>query len=166
MRSRTRVDIIAQAVSDRVGTLEPYAQSEGSNERHDGLMTAYKSEQRSLPIGTVTTTTLDRLMVERGLDRVDRMKLDIEGGEFLALRGATKWLSSKRPWIIVEIDKDVCRVAGHSADEVLTLLYDHDYEVRVIGDSADKLVRSAADLSDWQNIIATPVRNPAHARPG
>lgn len=129
-------------------------------------MTAFKSEQRSLPIGTVTTTTLDRVMVERGLDRVDGMKLDIEGGELLALRGATKLLSSKRPWIIVEGDKDVCKAAGHSADEVLTLLYDHDYEVRVIGDPADKLVRSAADLSDWQNIIATPLRGPADARPG
>jgi hypothetical protein len=41
-----------------------------------------------VPQCCVTSTTVDGFMEERGLDRIDFLKLDIEGHELQALRGA------------------------------------------------------------------------------
>ena len=41
---------------------------------------------------TAPATTIDKLVRERGIDRVDFIKLDLEGGEYRALRGAANVL--------------------------------------------------------------------------
>ncbi len=44
----------------------------------------------------VPTTTLDRLAAEHGLEAIDILKLDIQGAELLALRGAELLLTRRR----------------------------------------------------------------------
>lgn len=49
----------------------------------------------------VPVTTVDDFVRERGLDRVDVIKMDIEGAEELALRGAVETIRKHRPrWMI------------------------------------------------------------------
>jgi len=45
------------------------------------------------PVGTATLTTLDRLADENGIDHLHLLKLDIEGYEVAALRGAQHLLT-------------------------------------------------------------------------
>jgi FkbM family methyltransferase len=61
----------------------------------------------------VATTTLDDLVAERGLDRVDFIKLDIEGAELQALRGAQETLRRHRPKLAL--------AAYHLSDDLATL---------------------------------------------
>jgi hypothetical protein len=49
----------------------------------------------------VTTVTLDDLVGERGLERVDFIKLDIEGAEVNALEGAANTLRRHRPRLAI-----------------------------------------------------------------
>lgn len=51
----------------------------------------------------VETIAIDALVAEKGLDRVDFIKLDIEGAELKALRGAEKTLRQHMPTICMEI---------------------------------------------------------------
>ena len=49
----------------------------------------------------VPVTTVDRFVQQRKLDRVDVIKMDIEGAEELALRGAEQTIREHRPkWMI------------------------------------------------------------------
>jgi FkbM family methyltransferase len=51
--------------------------------------------------GPVVTTTIDDLVRERGLERVDFVKLDIEGAELDALAGAAETLRRFRPRLAI-----------------------------------------------------------------
>lgn len=51
---------------------------------------------------TIPVTKLDTL-IEKGEAAPDLLKIDIEGAEFLALSGARKLLSTKRPLILMEV---------------------------------------------------------------
>jgi FkbM family methyltransferase len=59
------------------------------------------------------TTTIDDLVAERDLDRVDFIKMDIEGAELQALRGAERTLREHRPKLAI--------AAYHLADDLATL---------------------------------------------
>lgn len=53
---------------------------------------------------TVPTRRLDDVVEEHALTRVDVIKLDVEGAELAALRGAQRTLARHRPLVLVEAD--------------------------------------------------------------
>ena len=61
-------------------------------------------------------STLDRLVPER--DSVSFMKMDLEGGEFAALRGARRILERDKPLIVFEHGGDaIARYNGYQAGD-------------------------------------------------
>lgn len=60
-------------------------------ERRDSYLQQYKFHKFEIPI-----ITIDQILTEFSIEFVDFMKLDIEGGELDALRGAFNALSNKR----------------------------------------------------------------------
>jgi FkbM family methyltransferase len=77
---------------------------------------------------TVNTVSLDQYMKETGLSRVDVMKLDVEGGEMEALRGAEKLFHTFRPVLICELLDETTRVWGYNACEIVSLLKGAGYQ--------------------------------------
>jgi FkbM family methyltransferase len=53
--------------------------------------------------GTVETVTLDEFVEQAGLERVDFVKLDVEGAELAALKGASQVLEEHRPKLAVAL---------------------------------------------------------------
>jgi FkbM family methyltransferase len=65
---------------------------------------------------------LDDWVRHHGVNRIDFMKMDIEGGEFHALQGAQEMLSRFRPVIVAELNA-VCLARAHrKPEDVLALL--------------------------------------------
>lgn len=52
---------------------------------------------------TVEAVRVDEIVLQRGLDRVDWIKMDIEGGEIEALKGAENTLARFRPKLFIEV---------------------------------------------------------------
>lgn len=48
--------------------------------------------------------TIDQFMVDQGLDRLDFVKVDVEGGEIAVLDGATQTLAEHRPVVVLEFN--------------------------------------------------------------
>ena len=78
-----RVIVIAKGVWDREGSLKLY---------HDSVV-----EKRSAEGVDVPLTTIDHIVAELKLPRVDYIKMDIEGAEKPALTGARETLTKHRP---------------------------------------------------------------------
>jgi FkbM family methyltransferase len=55
----------------------------------------------------IRATTVDDLVAETGLNRVNWIKMDIEGGEVEALKGAAKTMRDHRPSVFVELHDTV-----------------------------------------------------------
>lgn len=76
---------------------------------------------------TVDTITLDQILEQEKLTRVDVIKLDIEGSELKALRGAEKTIQQFNPIFLIEILDSILKNCGTNAEEVWDFLSKRDY---------------------------------------
>ncbi|MEV1051974.1 FkbM family methyltransferase [Streptomyces sp. NPDC049887] len=97
--ARTRVPnqvVIPAAVSDEEGSATIFADTPGSgvasvHRRRDSYFGDMTAHQEKVPV-----TTIDREVERWGVERIDLLKLDIEGAEYQALRGAAGSLRDRR----------------------------------------------------------------------
>jgi len=80
-----------------------------------------------VPGGQIPVSTLDRFVEERGLQRLDFMKIDVEGFEERVLRGGAGTLERFRPMILIEIQPTTLERAGSSVRKLAGLLTGHGY---------------------------------------
>jgi FkbM family methyltransferase len=89
---------------------------QGAGERHDthcGSRTTTSGATRS---------SLDAVLEKLAMDRVDFLKLDVDGHECAVLRGASRTLERDRPTMLVELAPQLWVDAGGSAEEFLRLI--------------------------------------------
>ncbi|HJR46220.1 MAG TPA: FkbM family methyltransferase [Actinomycetota bacterium] len=118
------VEIVPFALSDLQRTLtlrsdERYADADL------GVLSAYGTGDK---IVQVKATTFDDWAEAVRLERLDIVKLDVEGSEGAALAGMSRTLRRLRPGlVIVETKEASLRRAGGTADEIHSFLRDHGY---------------------------------------
>ena len=80
----------------------------------------------------VRVTTLD-VFLQRQLDdqvRFDFLKMDIEGGEFSAFKGAQRFLTFNTDLMMLfECSRMLCALAGHTQDDVFRRLHQYGFYV-------------------------------------
>jgi FkbM family methyltransferase len=128
-----RAEINALAVCDEDGTISFEVQKEQTGASHI-------TKDGGIPIRSIS---LDTYLADKGLDRVDLLKLDIEGYELTALRGAERALKSRRIKAIYfeYFEKFLVRVAPPS--RLIEFLESLSYEVCFCRD-ADLMRQGAA----------------------
>jgi FkbM family methyltransferase len=116
---------VACAASE--STLQLYAAPE-SNTGESSLSKENASQEGAAPIAySVQARPLDAIVREAKLDRVDVIKIDVEGAEFEVLKGAARTLDDFRPVLIVELVENQLKAMGSSIDEVTRFLSSHGY---------------------------------------
>lgn len=95
----------------------------------------------------VPMTRLDDLLAERGIERVDVVKMDLEGAEPVALRGMAATLSLEPPpAVLAESNAHVLGLAGSSPTVLLRAFQEAGYEAWRVDD--DELLAPRAGLPD------------------
>jgi FkbM family methyltransferase len=96
---RKRVEILPVGISDAPGTLQwtPDPNRPFNAAILPGLINASGIEGHSVPV-----KTLDEVMDVSGWDRLDFIKVDVEGMELEVFRGAHKTLAKYRPVVLFE----------------------------------------------------------------
>jgi len=78
----------------------------------------------------VPVVTLDSYIEREGIERIDLMKVDVEGAEILVFRGARRLLSSDRaPIIFFETGEPLCGRFGVTTRDVKQLLAGYGYGI-------------------------------------
>lgn len=75
----------------------------------------------------VRQTTVDNVVAAEGLERLDLLKADIEGGELDMLKGAVNALERFRPTLFLEVNDAHLRRAGDSAADLWRFVEAFDY---------------------------------------
>jgi hypothetical protein len=76
----------------------------------------------------VPLETLDRVVQQAGLTRLDVLKCDVEGAELAALRGGAETIRRFRPHLIIEIEQRWTARYAYDAAEVFGLLAQLGYD--------------------------------------
>lgn len=78
---------------------------------------------------TIETDSLDRIVLENKIEKVDLIKIDIEGYEMHALRGARQLLETFKPRLFIEIGYARLLNLGTSPAELISYLMKFGYKV-------------------------------------
>ena len=77
----------------------------------------------------VQARTLDDILQDEHIDKVDFIKIDVEGAELFVLEGMTELFSrEEKPIIILEMNSIMMKLAGYSASAITELLAGYGYE--------------------------------------
>lgn len=109
----------------------------------------------------IDLVTLDDLIQEEGLNPPDLIKIDIEGGELYALRGAREVIKKYLPVLVIEYleIEETYQDAGYVRKDLLAELESHNYVIYGIpADFTDLTIYPLAkfDTIEITNIIALP----------
>lgn len=109
-----------------------------------GLSTLHAREGVSTSVASIRVDTLDNYCAREGLKRLDVLKIDVEGSELAALRGAVRTLEALKPRLIIEVNETTSRAGGYEAREILEFISAQGYAVHNI--LADGSTRKLTDL--------------------
>jgi FkbM family methyltransferase len=95
-----------------------------------GLPTLFRMSGRSEALGLIDLRRLDDVLPDH--QRVNVIKIDVEGAEWAVLRGAEATIARERPAIIFEANEETCEAAGYSMSDVFEWMRARGYDLRVI----------------------------------
>jgi FkbM family methyltransferase len=85
--------------------------------------------------GDVEMVTLDSMLI--GVERLDFIKLDLEGNELHALKGAAETIKRFKPVIVCEVNVNMLDLQNTSPEELLAYICSIGYSYRNIYDRQD-----------------------------
>jgi len=108
----------------RLGVADAKGTAEINLWSSSGASSLYDQDLGLQPLGreTIELVALDELVASEGLLAPSVMKIDIEGAELPAVRGARRLLSRHRPDLVLECQEASCAAAGYSPAELVAEL--------------------------------------------
>lgn len=108
------------ALGDREGQVQ--FSMDTRNNASTGNAALVKEGEIKEEASTARMTTLDQLTVERNIKICDLIKVDIEGNEYMFLKGGASFLSRQRPIIYGEFNPGWMSDYGHSFLDIAALV--------------------------------------------
>lgn len=168
-----RVIAVHAAVSDQAGELLLVTPKKTSGRL--GRAYAYLSEaapeagavrpdlrDSGVEVQPTPVVTLDEYCERLGLDRIDFIRMDIEGAELKALAGALGVIERDRPHVLIEIHPPMLQARfGGSAEEVVELFRSRGYRMFALnGDRLEERTTAVPDLPWKDYFFIHPSRAP------
>ena len=143
----------SQVGEARLAVAEPrHAGMNAIDSRRSGHFTADWVEAQQ----TVELQTIDKLVVRAGVERLDLIKLDIEGSEVDALDGARTAISRYRPKILLEVEEERLSSQGRTTEELVQVLSELSYDLWVFDGMSGELRRAELPEDLDGNAVALP----------
>lgn len=149
----TNVNLVEQAVSDRIGSIRLYLSSDSNAGTHSTIKENTNVSDRYVDI---PCTTIDAEVEQRGLQRVDLIKVDVEGGEIDVIKGAINTLKNYQPVVITELGDALQKARGLSTDEFKLFLQEHGFHCYIINEDGTLSESPVGTFHLMDNVVFVP----------
>jgi FkbM family methyltransferase len=152
----TNVTLVRKAVCEVDGEVNVFKDAD----RHGAHSLWLNNITQLSSVERVSAITLDSF--SESVERVDLIKMDIQGAEGGAIRGGERLLSEQHPILFFEISPCLLRHAGDDLQSIVDLLQSWGYELSVINEKRQtleildvgKLESQYKNLYDCVNVMA------------
>lgn len=147
------VAIFPMAVSDAPGQLKLFIPAQA--DYNQGLGSVHRANlEDSCDEVSVETATLDAIVLANQLQRLDLIKIDVEGHELQVFKGAEQTLKKFKPILVFEFSERQWRNAGVTPQEVENFLNDLGYELFVMRRGVTTSIRHG--VAEECDLLALP----------
>lgn len=152
------IHLCRQGLADKAGRFSIYGSCGqfDTDESNRGLGSLHGNPARDPVLGVVEVVRLDDVIGRMGLERLDVLKIDIEGGELACLKGALVTLERFRPIVVVEVQEHSASNAGYRGRDILDLLLPFGYQFHRLEANGQLVPISVNDLTDYQDVVCMP----------
>lgn len=105
------------------------AQPSGGKNNNNDAFNYISSKTDNASGEIVRTQTLDSFVAEHSVERVDLIKIDIEGAELLCFQGAKNTIANYKPVIIFECLESFCERFDYNMSDILLFLKAYNYKL-------------------------------------
>ncbi len=146
----SNVNVVGVGLSDKDQVLQIH----DVDDAHEGLNTFYLGGRKSKGTQEVQLKTLDEQVELLKIEKINFIKIDIEGSELPALVGARSSIARWRPHVMVEINDLTYRAAGYSVGDVAKFFNELNYTP--CGVTKQGSLQRGVPLPAFGNIIFVP----------
>ena len=149
-----QVKVFPYALSDENAAVRFYGPDADDPHSGDGFVVREADKSGVSTIG-VEARSLDSLLSQLQLSRLDLLKLDVEGHELRVLLGCERAIRSFQPWIILEFDESYLKRAGATREMLGDFFRRQCYQVFILSRWGIR----AADFASWPRcceLVAAP----------
>ncbi len=148
----SNVKVNTFALGEKENTTKIYVPVDGVS----GSLKAH-AKLKDCKIIDINVSTLDKYVIDNGLNRIDFIKADIEGAEFLMLKGAEDTLRKYRPMLMLEVQAHSTRLFGYEPENLFKWLRNIGYRAYYVNTkfelvSCDDLI-DTSDLPDYNFVF-------------
>ena len=154
-----QITVVRAGLSDAPADNVPVYASCGQDDPDDengGLGTLFGGKNGVSELQRIHITTLDIWVNAHQIDRIDLVKIDIEGAELPCLKGGERTLRQFRPVLIIEIQDTTAITAGYQASDILYFLSGLGYTFETIRHGGRLTALDVNNLQSFQNVLCTP----------
>lgn len=144
------VHLLNKAAGERASVLTLSLDHEPSCSR---IISASPSVNKTIEVDVIS---IDQVVREMSLPRVDVIKIDVEGAEGAVVRGAQETLARFRPLLIVEMDRGREQAFGDTPESLQRTLQDLGYTLYRL--QRNRLAPVDGSVIDYENVIALTQR--------
>src|SRR5262249_51089477 len=150
-----QVDVIPFVVADCEGVVEFFAPEADDAASASGHV--LRSEASTCGTMQLQARRLDTIASESQIERLDLIKIDVEGFEWPVLQGGEQTIAKFRPHIVFEYDAAYASRGGGHPNSIIDFFRSHRYRLFAIG----RIFAETVEFDNWPscaNIWAVPLR--------
>jgi FkbM family methyltransferase len=157
---RRNVTLNHLALSDKSGLIRLHVYEDAYlsfNSQAVRPMKDYGADVESIGVEEIAATTVDDYCTREKIERIDLLKIDVEGAELQVMQGARRMLQSKRIRCLTFEFGQATFDMGNSPAEIETYLKEMNYKIRNIV-KGDPIFpgRESVEAAKYSMHIATP----------
>jgi FkbM family methyltransferase len=131
------------AVYNKSATLDFYI----ANDDNLGMSSLYQRKDISTNLEQVEAITLDSYVQNNRIEKIDFIKIDIEGAELSAIQGMQETLRHFKPNLLIEISEEIIHETNQSSLGIISLLQQLGYSMYALTESGD-LIETQIEISN------------------